>query len=327
MIFITGCNGLVGSFIARKLVAENKKVMALKRKNSDLSLIHDIKDKIEWIEGDVLDISLMDEATQKADSVIHTAAIVSFSPGTRDLMYKINVEGTRNLVNASLKNNIKRFCFISSIAAIGRKKDETNVNEECVWEDSENNTHYAKSKYLSELEVWRGSEEGLPAFIVNPSVVLGPGNWENGSTKLFKYVWDQNLFYRKGELNFVDARDLADIVYKLLISDVSEERFILNSAKISYQELFQKIAGSFHKKAPSIEANSFMTALAWRVEYIKSLLTGKDPILTRETAQLSGLSYTYENAKIRQSLGYTFRTIDDTIQWTCKELANRPVNK
>jgi dihydroflavonol-4-reductase len=326
MIFITGCNGLVGSFVARKLLSEGHAILALRRKNSDCSLLYDIQDQIEWIEGDVLDIGILNEAIKRCDTVIHTAAVISFSPKKRKEMYKINVEGTANIVNAALAGQVRHFCYISSIAALGRKKDTPVVSETALWEDSDRNTHYAKSKYLAELEVWRGIEEGLPAFIVNPSVILGPGDWERGSTKLFKYIYNENKFYTNGNINYVDVYDVAEIIVRLLGKNVAGERFILNAGTMTYKELFERIAKAFGKKAPTIEVGTLLAEVAWRIEHLRTLFHSNEPIITKETARMSGYSYTYENAKIKQLLGYEFAPVKQSIERICQELTTRSVN-
>jgi dihydroflavonol-4-reductase len=327
MIFITGCNGLVGSFIARKLLSKGEKIIALKRKSSDLSLVKDIEASIEWLEGDIFDTQILNKAMEQCDTVIHAAAVISFSPSGREQMYKVNVEGTANVVNAALNNNIKKFCFISSIAALGRKKNELTINENALWEDSEMNTHYAKSKYLSEVEVWRGIEEGLPAFIVNPSVVLGPGNWENGSTKIFNYIFRKNKFFTNGFINYVDVEDVATIVTDLLNRNVSGERYILNAGKVTYEELFNSIARFFNVKPPGFRVGKILSEIAWRVERIRSLFSGSEPILTKETVKLSGFSFEYQNKKIKELVGFEFTPLEATTSKTCSELMKRYVNK
>jgi dihydroflavonol-4-reductase len=327
MIFITGCNGLVGSFIARKLLSKGEKIIALKRKSSDLSLVKDIETSIQWLEGDIFDTPILNKAMEQCDTVIHAAAVISFSSSGREQMYRVNVEGTANVVNAALNNNIKKFCFISSIAALGRKKGESTINENALWEDSEMNTHYAKSKYLSEVEVWRGIEEGLPAFIVNPSVVLGPGNWENGSTKIFNYVFRQNKFYTNGYINYVDVEDVAAIVTELLNRNVSGERYILNAGKVTYEELFKSIACFFNVKPPGFRVGKILSEIAWRVENIRSVFSNSEPILTKETVKLSGFSFEYQNEKIKDVLGYEFSLLEATTIKTCNELMKRYVNK
>jgi dihydroflavonol-4-reductase len=327
MIFITGCNGLVGSSIARKLLTEGEKIIALKRNASDLSLLKDIETSIEWVEGDIFDTEILNKIMERCDTVIHAAAIISFSPANRSKMYRTNVEGTANVVNAALKNGIKKFCYISSIAALGRKKGELIIDENALWEDSEMNTHYAKSKYLAELEVWRGIEEGLPAFIVCPSVVLGPGNWENGSTRIFKYIFKKNKFYTKGHINYIDVEDVANIVVELLKKNVPGERYVLNAGGVSYKELFDIMARSFKVKAPDYEVGKILSEIAWRMEKIRGLFSDSEPILTKETVKLSGFSYEYKNEKISRFLEYKFQALEATVDRTCKELIRRYVNK
>lgn len=324
MIFITGCNGLLGSFIARKLLSQNYRIRALKRTSSDLSLIKDISHQIDWVEGDITDIQLLEKNLVGINTIIHSAAIVSFNPSDVKMMLKVNVEGTANIVNAALKNNINRFCHISSVAALGRKKDSKIINEAAYWENSSYNTHYAQSKYLAELEVWRGMEEGLNAFIINPSVVLGPGDWDMGSAKIFKYIWDQGYFYSSGEANFVDVRDVSEILSRLMISEnVRGERYILNGSKMPYKDLFYKIADGFSKNRPPYKANIFLSELAWRIEAVKSFYTGKKPLITKETVRLSSHSFNYDNTKIKKLLNYEFIDPEQTIKWVCGELIKK----
>jgi dihydroflavonol-4-reductase len=328
MIFLTGANGLVGSFLARTLLSHNYSIRALRRKNSDTGLIADIYDKIEWIEGDVMDAPLLDHCTKDTDTIIHSAALIAFSKKYEKEMFRTNVEGTANIVNAALKNNVKRFCHVSSVAALGRKKNSLSIDEEAVWEDSANNTFYAQSKYLAELEVWRAVEEGLSAIIINPSIIIGPGDWNKGSSGIFKYVFDEKMFYPKGEMNFIDVRDVAEIVFRLLNSDIKGERFILNANKMSYKDIFNLMADRFNKKRPGFEANAFMAEIAWRLAAIASFFTGKEPVLTKETVKVSGQTYTYDNDKIKLSLNYKFKDVNDSINWVCDELVGRyPVDK
>ena len=324
MIFITGCNGLIGSYVARNLLAQNYYVRALRRSSSDLSLIKDLESRIEWIEGDINDIGLLEKCLKGVHTVIHTAALVSFSPSEKTTLFKTNVQGTSNLVNVSLKEGVKEFLHISSVAALGRKKNTTHIDENVMWENSSYNTNYAISKYQSELEVWRGMEEGLNVTVVNPSVVLGPGNWNTGSTKIFQYVWNEGKFYTEKEMNYVDVRDVADIVVQLLGNEKAYgRRFILNAGKISYKNFFNKAAEAFHKKAPYVKARLWMGEIAWRLAWLKSLLTGKQSLITKETVRLSQQNFFYNNSKICDFLNFKFRDAEETINWVCRELRKK----
>jgi dihydroflavonol-4-reductase len=182
-ILITGGTGFLGAYIIRALVEKGYGVRAIRRHNNFPSYIpKEIFDKVEWVEGDILDVVSLEDAMEGVDTVIHSAAIVSFTKREQKKMYKINVEGTANVVNIALEKNIKRFVHISSIAALGRKENGGHIDEEKKWEESRINTHYAKSKYKAELEVWRGISEGLNAVILNPSTILGYGTMNSNGT-------------------------------------------------------------------------------------------------------------------------------------------------
>jgi nucleoside-diphosphate-sugar epimerase len=280
--------------------------------------------KIDWVEGDICDIKLLDKALEGVNTVIHSAALVSYSPSEKNLMFQVNVEGTASIVNASLKNQVKKFIHISSVAALGRKKNQKVIHENSFWEDSTYNSNYAKSKYLAELEVWRGMEEGLDGFILNPSVVLGPGNWDSSSTKIFKYIWNENPFYSAGEMNFIDVRDVTAILFRLMEENKgSRERFILNSTSMPYKDLFFLMADTMNKKRAKYKAGPILSEIAWRLEAAKAFITGKNPLLTKETVKLSKNSYYYDNSKISKLLNYEFIPPRQTIEWACRELVNK----
>lgn len=325
MIFISGSSGLIGSFIAKKFLQEGFQVKAIKRSNTDLSLLGNYADKIEWQEGDITDPTFLTEAMNGIETVIHSAAIVSYSPKDRDQIYKINVEGTANMINAAIANGVKNFCHISSVSALGKNIKKPLVTEADPFLESAYNSNYGKSKFLAELEVFRGMEEGLNVFMVNPSVVLGPGAWNKGSSSIFKYVFDQKPFYTRGKLNYIDVRDVADIVFQLNQSqkDINGQKFILNAGTVSYRDLFQMVADLFNVRAPHIEAKPFMAELAWRVEYLKSLVSSHKPMITKETVKLSKSQFSYENRKITELLDYKFRNLDQTLNWTCQEFVKK----
>ncbi len=327
MVLITGITGLVGSFTAKYFLKVGFQVAGLKRANSDLSLLQDIENQIVWHEGDVLDILALEKAIENVDYVVHTAAIVSFAPKDRNKMFKTNVEGTTNIVNLCLDKKIKKLCFVSSVAALGRKIPNENslnhvikINEKATWEENELNSNYAKTKYLAEMEVWRGQSEGLDSVIVNPSVILGEADWNKSSTQLLKYVYDEHKFYPEGNLNYVDVQDVAECIYKLMVSDISDERFILSAGQLTYKEFFEKIAPRFQKKAPSILIGKSLTGIIWRLEAIRTFFTGNAPLITKETSLSSSHSFDYQNDKIKHTLDFSFRNLDDSLDRICKNL-------
>ncbi len=326
-ILITGITGLVGSFTARHFLKSGFNVVGLKRVNSDLSLIQDIENQIVWFEGDVLDILVLEKAIETVHYVIHSAAIISFAPKDRDRMFKTNVEGTINVVNLCLEKNIKKLCFVSSVAALGRKipndkisNSVIKIDEKATWEENELNSNYAKTKYFAEMEVWRGQSEGLSCVIVNPSLILGEADWKKSSTQLLKYVYDEHKFYPEGNLNYVDVQDVAECIYQLTISDISDERYILSAGQITYKDFFEKVAPRFNKKAPSTLLGKSLTGIVWRLESIKSFFTGNAPLITKETALSSNNSFEYLNNKIKKALNFSFRNLDESLDRICKNI-------
>ena len=318
-VFITGGTGLVGSFVIRKFLSEGKTVRALRRPASPSTVLADLSHLVDWVEGDILDIPFLMDALQGCGAVVHAAALVSARPNQKDELYRTNIEGTINLVNISLLQQIPRFCFVSSVASLGRGLHLT-LDETAKWEESPYNTEYAKTKYAAEKEVWRGMAEGLQAVIVNPSLVLGPGDLNRSSTKIFQYVLSGKRFFPAGSINFVDVRDVAEAIFRLTFSDIAEERFVLSAGNVSYRALFEKIAEGLHKKKPDTEISPGWLSVASRAEQLRSFLTGSQPLVSRETALIARKNYVYDSQKIKDTLGFAFHSLEDTLSWTCAEI-------
>ena len=322
-IFITGATGLVGSFVCKELLAKGHDIRAIKRNSSKMDLLTEIQDKIEWVVGDMTDPAFLEESLEGIEAVIHGAAIISFDKRWEQKMYEVNVLGTADLVNACLKKGVKKFMHVSSVAAIGRKQGQKYLSETDRWEGTEFDSIYAKSKYKQELEVWRGAQEGLEVKIVNPSIILGPGIWgSGGSTSVFKYAYDEKGFHPAGTVNYVDVRDVAEVIVKLVESEIHSERFILNAGTLSYKEFFGRIAQSFGKKGPSKQVKPWMLKIAVALEHLRSRITGNEAMITKDTAILSRAEFHFVNEKVVQTLDYKFRSLDESVDWTVAKLKN-----
>ena len=320
-VFITGATGLVGSFVCKELLSKGHEIRAVKRNSSKMDLLEGIADKIEWVVGDMTDPAFLEQALEGIEGVIHGAAIISFDKRWEQKMHEVNVLGTADLVNACLKKGVLKFMHISSVAAIGRKPNQKQLSETDRWEGTEFDSIYAKSKYQQELEVWRGAQEGLEVKIVNPSIILGPGLWSSGgSTSVFKYAYDEKGFHPAGTVNHVDVRDVAEIVVKLLESNVRDERFILNAGTVYYKAFFTRIAEAFGKKGPSKQVKPWMLKIAVAAEHLRSRITGKEAMITKDTAILSRSEFEFNNGKIKKELNYEFRSLDESVDWAATAL-------
>jgi dihydroflavonol-4-reductase len=321
VIFVTGGTGFIGSYILKNLIEKGHTVRAIRRSNKlPVYIPAAILNQVQWIEGDVLDSMLLQDAMQDADAVIHAAAIVSFSKSERHQMYHVNVEGTANVVNAAIENKVRRFLHISSVAALGRTTKAETVTEQKKWEENKSNTHYAISKHHSELHVWRGFAEGLQGVVINPSTVLGYGDWHQSSSAIFRNAYREFPWYTKGINGFVGVEDVAEAAVRLALSDIDQKKFIVNAENWSFQQLFNTIADGFGKKHPHKEASKSMGEIAWRLEKIKALLTGKKPLLTRETAKVAHSKTSFDNSALLNALpGFQFTPLETVIKNACKK--------
>ena len=320
-ILVTGGTGFLGAYIIKTLVEKNLQVRAIRRSiKVPFFISENIFDKVEWLDGDILDLVALDEAMKGIDSVIHSAAIVSFSKKNRKEMYKVNVEGTENVVNLALENKVRRIIHISSVAALGRTSKTAMVDEDKNWEENSNNTHYAISKHHAEMQLWRGFAEGLTGLILNPSTILGYGDWHQSSCAIFQNAYREFPWFTKGINGFVGVEDVAEAAVRLLLSDLHQKRFVVSSENISFQELFGLIAEGFNRKKPHREATPMMGEIAWRLELLKSMITGQKPLLTKETAKVAHSKTSFNNAAVLAALpGFSFQPLKDVIKKSCEK--------
>ena len=335
MILVTGGTGFLGAHLLCTLLQQGESIRAIRRRSSSMnefnlivsSRFRSLKDKerdkllsqIEWTEADLLDIPSLEAALSGIKRVYHAAAMVSFVPKHVDQMMEINVTGTANLVNLCLDYGVEKFCYASSIAALGRTESGKQMDEKSTWEDSPLNSNYALSKYRAELEVWRAAEEGLNVVVVNPGVILGTGNWKKGSCRMLATAARKLPMYTEGVNGYVDVLDVAKAMINLMGSEISHERFVLVSANLSFKELFHLVNKHTGNADPKIKAPQWLTALGWMGDKMRSALLGKDPLITRETVRALHNRFYYKAEKIQQQTGFSFTPVETTIEQAIAE--------
>jgi nucleoside-diphosphate-sugar epimerase len=335
MVFVTGGSGLVGSFLIPALIARGLSVRALYRKQ--IPAIQ-ASQAVDWVEGDLRDTTLLKASLENVTHVFHCAGLVSYAPQDEEALLQVNVEGTAAVVDACLQWPGVRLCQVSSVAALGgasASKDQSLphngpqlLDEQSKWDLGAVHGAYATSKYLAELEVWRGISEGLRAVIVNPSVILGPADWTRSSTRLFRYAWQQHLFYTDGSINVVDVRDVVEVMLHLTLNmEVSGERYVLNGGTLPLQDFLTRAATCFGKKPPTIAVPDWAAETIWRLEHVRAVLTGARPLITKDTARAGRQPIVYVADKVQRATGQTFRPLNETIEWCCRELASGAVVK
>jgi nucleoside-diphosphate-sugar epimerase len=320
-VLVTGATGMVGSRILTDLLRQGRKVRAMYRKGSDRTVFErqaaGLSQQVDWVEGDITEVLSVFDALEGVKEIYHAAGLVSFLPSDRERLIAINAEGTANVVNMALERGVLRICHISSVAALGRSESGMQIDETTVWKNSKYNSVYAISKFNAEREVWRGMEEGLQVLVLNPSIILGPGNPDTGSSLLFRAVKDGLRLYPTGTTGFVDVRDVSRLALSLMEQGRFGERFVVNSENLAYRELFGMIAEAFGKQPPSVRVPDAVMHLAWRLEKIRSTITGKMPLITRETATTSTSVWKYDASLSVAATGVPYIPIRESVNhWT-----------
>lgn len=330
MILVTGGTGLVGSHLLFDLCKSGKLVRAVKRNNSNIVNVKkvfsyytetpdELLKNIEWVDADLLDIHSVIDTMEDVTEVYHCAAMVSFDSKHETEMRKINIEGTTNMVNAALEKGIKKFCHVSSIAAVGRSEHTALSSEETFWKSSPDHSDYSISKYAAEREVWRASEEGLDVIIVNPSLIIGAGNWQQSSSMMFNKGYSGIKYYTGGANGFVDVRDVAALMIKLMDSTIKNQRFLLNAENASYRHFFDLMHLEFNQPKSSIKIGKLLSAFAWRAEKICSALTGITPVITKESIRSAHRVSGFSNEKIKKAFpDYKFISLEQSVKDACK---------
>ena len=327
LILVTGGTGLVGSHLLFQLLKDNAAIRATYRRKKTLSRVKHVFsyfsddaetlfNKIEWVEADINDVPALQEAFKGITSVYHCAAFVSFEPNKYKLLRKINIEGTANIVNLCISHKVKKLCYVSSIAAKGHHSNPNKlIDEKTDWNAEDDNSVYAITKYGAELEVWRGTQEGLDAVIVNPGIILGAGYWDGGSSgNLFKQIKNGMSYYTKGSTGFVDVWDVVTAMQQLMSSTIKNEDFILVSKNLSYLDFFIETAKALNVKPPNKEAKPWFLAIVWRLDWLRCKLFGQRRKISKQLATSMVSVTNYDASKLKHTLNFEFKSIQKSIE-------------
>jgi dihydroflavonol-4-reductase len=326
MILVTGGTGLIGSHLLFELAQKNQRIRAIKRTKSDISNVLKVFgyysnnpvslfNKIEWIDADLNDKYHVHSLMEGVKDVYHSAGYISFNQRRKEELFATNIRGTANIVDAAMQKDVRKFCYVSSIATLGYEEGQTMINEKTRWKPDKKSSFYSISKFKAELEVWRGWAEGLNAVIVNPSVVLGPGFWKKGVGSMLRKIQDGFNYYTEGSTGYIDVRDVVKIMIKLMESDVTGEQFILSAENISFKQILEYFARSLGKDIQFRPASRLVASFIWRTESLRSLFMNTEPLLTHDSAKIAFEKNLYSNKKITDLLNYPFTPINESIDF------------
>ncbi|MEC3906624.1 NAD-dependent epimerase/dehydratase family protein [Tamlana sp. 2201CG12-4] len=324
MILVTGGTGLVGAHLLYKLITQKENVRALYRSESKLANTKHVfscytKDyetlfnSIDWVKADILDVPALSEAFNQVTKVYHCAAFVSFEPDKYQLLRKTNIDGTANIVNIAISKKIDKLCYVSSIATLGDNLNHKPITEETNWNPEADNNVYAITKYGAEMEIWRGTQEGLNAVVVNPGVILGAGIWHYGTGSLFKKAHKGLKYYTQGTVALIAVEDVVAIMIELMHNNISNERFVLVAENWTYKRFLQALSKSVKTKPPIKLASINLLDIAWRLDWLKHKITRKRRLLTRHLVKSLTSETNYNSGKIKTAINHEFKAINKTI--------------
>ena len=326
MILVTGGTGLVGAHLLYHLIKNDENVRAIFRSEEKINKTKEVFSfytdddnffsKIEWFKADITDVPSMIPAFHGIKKVYHCAALISFNPKDYLEMRRVNIHGTAIIANLSIDAKVDKICFVGSIASVGDSLNGNVITEENEWNKEADNNGYSITKFGAEMEIWRASQEEVEVVIVNPGVILGSGFWDSGSGKLMSKVYNGLKFYTEGVTGFVGVKDVVDSMILLMNSNIKNERFILVSENKSFKEIFFSIADAFGKKRPTVKIKPWQTSIFWRVSWLLSKITGKEPLLSKYSARSAHNITEYSSKKIENSLDFQFIKMNDVIKET-----------
>lgn len=318
MILVTGATGFLGSYLAKDLVRKGEKVRGLRRATSQLNLLGDYAGDIEWVEADLLDVTALEAALEGVEKVYHCAGVFSPTHSLRENAMLTNAEGTANLFNIALDKQVKKVLHVSSTIALGLPLNGATIDENYYSPADKLRFDYFKGKRYAELEAWRANAEGLNVVIVNPGGIIGAGYWSHQPLNMFPIVNNGLKFYTEGGNGFIDVRDAVEVMIRLMEGDTNGERFILTSENVLLKDLLNMIADALRVERPKYKVSTAMSALAWRYEYMRSLIMKSAPNFTADDMRIARIAFNYSNTKVINATNYKFRSVAESVNDTAK---------
>ncbi|MFY0644469.1 MAG: NAD-dependent epimerase/dehydratase family protein [Bacteroidia bacterium] len=325
-IGITGASGFLGSHLVHYLLMEGHEVLSIKRSSTSMSefnvcaayynLIDEFKDKLVWFDCELYDTIALSEIFRNCDVVIHCAGLISYLKSKRKELIRVNEEYTANVVNACLGSNVRRFIGISSTGALSKKHDNKPIKESFDWDEGASYAFYGLSKYLGDKQIWRAKEEGLDVIVLNPGVILGYGDWNKGSLRLFRNAYTKFPFYSTGSTGFIGVEDLCKATVHFINSAEVNEQYVAISENLSFDKVSFMMAKAFKTKAPYIKVSGLMHTAIHQLISFKEFI-GIGGLLSRETSRSSVLKSQFDNSKLVNTLPFDLEPIESVIQKAC----------
>jgi len=314
--FLTGATGFIGTVLARALIERGWEVSAIHRPDSSLKYLSGLP--LRLVPGDVTDpASVLAAMPEGVDVVFHVAGDTSLWSRHRARQYRVNVEGTRNMVEAALARGARRFVHTSTISVYGLQTGR--IDERAPQLGRESPVNYQRTKYLAEEEVRAGIAKGLDAVILNPAAVMGPYDTRNWA-RMIRLVCEGKLpGVPPGAFSFCHVSEVAKAHVAAAERGRRGENYLLGGADATVAELVRTIGEVAGKKVPQRMSPAWALRVLGRANEWLALLTGREPSLTPEGARMAARRLFCDSSKAERELGYRavpLKTmVEDSFRW------------
>ena len=312
---VTGATGHIGNVLVRELFEAGHQVRAIVLPKDDSKMIEPYA---EIVYGNILDIPFLTKAFTDVDIVYHLAGIVEIGSGKKKTIFKVNVEGTKNVVDVCLANHVKRLVYTSSVHAIPELPKGQTMTEIDHFDPDLVKGLYAKSKAMATQLVLDHKDSALEVVIVHPSGVIGPYDYKlsNVSQVFIDFLLGRLTAYMRGGYNFVDVRDVAKGIRLAGERGKTGQCYILSGSEITVKELLDEISLiSGRKRVKTKIAFWFILAMSYFAEVYYKIAKQK-PLFTHYSIVVLDSNYQFSNQKAIMELGYTTRNIKESIKDT-----------
>jgi dihydroflavonol-4-reductase len=296
-VLVTGPDGVLGSNLLRELLKRGYAVTAMSEDGKASPTIDDLP--INKIGGNLLNSSDILNATKGMDAVIHCAASTSMFPARSEIVNKVNIGGTQNIIDACLANQVKRLIYVGTANSFGSGTLENLGTEKNPYNAFHYGLDYMDSKYKAqELVLEKVRNEGLDAVVVNPTFMIGPYDSRPSSGEMILSIYKKKVpGYTLGGKNFVAVKDVAVAITNAIDKGKSGECYILANENLTYKQAFDKIAATIGVQAPKLKLPSAAVKTIGKLSSIVATTFKYKPNLTYELSVLSSEIHFYSPAK------------------------------
>jgi dihydroflavonol-4-reductase len=313
---VTGGGGFIGSSVVRKLLARGKEVRVYLEPGAKTSNLDGLD--VERVTGDVNDRDAVAAALKGCDTLYHLAAIYAIWLPKPELMYTVNVEGSKTVLWAAYKANVDKVVYTSSIAAVGHREDGQPSTEADPFgpRDWDVGNAYIRSKWLSELDALRFAREGLPLVVVNPAFPFGERDIGPTPTGAFilAALKKQLPGYMDAGFCAVDVDDVAEGHVLAAERGRVGERYILGNHNVTFKEFYAEVSRIADVPAPTRKIPTWAaTGIGWAMEKWATR-KGKRPLATYKAAKYAAQTHFFDNSKAKRELGLPTTPLQTTIE-------------